>query len=177
MQVLCVQKGNEMIQIISGDVTNVNTSHAIVAHVCNDIGAWGAGVSGAIGKKWRSAEDLFRVWAQCGKAENLESLFPKYELGYVQFVPVDINMIYVANMVAQHKLISPKNPIPLKMEALSKCLFKLYTHAKTNQFSVHMPMIGAGLAGGDWNEILPLITNISDSYGVATTIYEFKGLS
>ena len=160
------------IKIVEQDITTTTEPNIVIAHVCNNIGAWGAGVSGAIGRKWKMSEDLFREWAKLGKVEGLEHIFPTYEMGFIQAFPVDLSTnTHVANMCAQKGLKSSHNACPLNMSMLEKCLFKLYDYAKRNELTVHLPKIGAGLAGGDWNEIFPLIENISDSYGVITTIY------
>ena len=52
-----------MIIYTIGDATLPNIQQdetAIIAHVCNDIGAWGAGFSGALGRRYPEAERVYR---------------------------------------------------------------------------------------------------------------------
>jgi O-acetyl-ADP-ribose deacetylase (regulator of RNase III) len=71
---------NERCQIhyVTGDATApIGTGHKIIAHVCNDIGAWGAGFVLALSKRWPQP-----------KAEYLK-IRPALALGLVQLVQVE----------------------------------------------------------------------------------------
>ena len=140
------------INYIQGDATApVGEGNKIIAHICNDKGAWGAGFVMAISKKWKEPETLYR-------------LKRIYELGTVDYIDVDMeNNIFVANMIAQHG--TGKNligDIPLRYTALVDCLRKLNDMAKHLNASVHMPKIGSGLAGGNWEVIEQIIRETLD---------------
>lgn len=131
--------------ILQGDATSPIKRPAIIAHVCNDIGAWGAGFVLAVSSKWPFVRDDYL------------GLKGRMHRGDIQMVMVD-DGIHVCNMIAQKGIRSRTNPVPLDMDSLGSCLSKLATEAELTGSSVHMPKIGCGLAGGDWNEVSTLIT-------------------
>jgi O-acetyl-ADP-ribose deacetylase (regulator of RNase III) len=49
---------------VIGDATDprADGSKQILAHVCNDIGAWGSGFVLAISARWKQPEDAYREW-------------------------------------------------------------------------------------------------------------------
>ncbi|GEP43843.1 macro domain-containing protein [Brevifollis gellanilyticus] len=152
-----------------GDATRPQASGPlIIAHVCNDIGAWGAGFVLAISRCWKSPEKHYRQWAR-GQIESA----PPFALGEVQFVPVD-ETITVANMVAQHDIRSDCGLPPIRYDALDKALEKLGTHALHLGTSVHMPRIGCGLAGGTWSKVEPMLLSHLSQRDVQVTVYDFS---
>jgi O-acetyl-ADP-ribose deacetylase (regulator of RNase III) len=63
------------LRITVGDATAPEGDGAkIIAHVCNDIGAWGKGFVLALSRHWSAPEEAFRKWAS-GAGES------PYELG------------------------------------------------------------------------------------------------
>ena len=140
-------KDLNIINYIQGDATApVGDGHKIIAHICNDKGAWGAGFVLAISKKWKEPETMYR----------LKRFF---RLGTVDYIDVDMeNKIIVANMIAQHGTgIDVYGNIPLRYSALVDCLRDLDEMAEHLNASVHMPKIGSGLSGGDWKIIEQII--------------------
>lgn len=113
----------------------------LLCHIVNNIGAWGAGFVLQINTHWHMPQ-------VCFKRRN-------FELGNVQAVPVTGG--YVLNMCAQNGLRSAQNPHPIDYTALETCLKKAQDFATRQNLEVHMPMIGAGLAGGDWQVIEAII--------------------
>ena len=136
------------INYLIGDATNPQTEkRAIIVHVCNDVGAWGAGFVMALSKKWKQPEAEYRRMSTTVR-----------KLGHVQFVPVENNII-VANLIGQHNIKSNENGVPpINYAAVEVGLDKIFKFAKTTGASIHMPRIGCGLAGGSW-EIMELIIN------------------
>lgn len=162
-----------MIYSIKGDVTKPQGLFLqVIAHVCNNQGGWGAGVSGAIGQAYTDAEDMYRDW--CAHPDDYVEPF---ELGQTQFVQVDNkNNRYVANMIAQNRYTTKSNSVALHMNALEDCFKQVCKFARDNRLSVHIPyLMGAGLAGGNWDEIMALIINVLDSYKeIDLFIYEYQ---
>ena len=79
----------------------------------------------------------------------------------------------VINMVAQRGILRDiKDPPPIRYDSLQKCLDSVRGVAKYFEASVHMPRIGCGLAGGEWDIVERLIqqTLIRDS--VETFVYD-----
>ena len=83
---------------VSGDATSPGgAGNKIIAHVSNDIGAWGKGFVVAITRRWRQPENDFRAWYS-NRADN------DFELGAVQLVQVEPDT-WVANIVGQHGIV------------------------------------------------------------------------
>jgi O-acetyl-ADP-ribose deacetylase (regulator of RNase III) len=133
------------IKYITGDVTQpVGDGIKLICHINNDIGAWGAGVVLAISKRWKQPEDEYRRIPAS-----------KRKIGHVQYIPVGDNT-YVCNMIAQNNIRPNEFAVPpIRYEAIEVCLQRVVEFAGsltdgTNKVSLHLPRIGAGLAGGKW---------------------------
>jgi len=147
------------IYYVKGDATNPQTDgNKIICHICNDVGAWGAGFVLALSKKWKQPEIAYR---------NMK----KRPLGHVDFIRVTPE-IMVANMIAQHD-IKPDvngNP-PIKYGAVRIALNEVNKMAFQTDSTIHMPRIGCGLAGGKWDEIEQII---KDVMSVDIYVYDLK---
>lgn len=149
------------IQYVFGDATEpVGDGPNIIAHVCNDRGAWGAGFTRALSTKYPRAEYVYRRL-------NAEQL----DLGMVHMVETPSGLC-VANMIAQDGLIGRDNRRPLNYAALGECLNKLGVFALDGGYAVHMPRIGCGLAGGDWLYVEKLVSDALPRRGVTTYVYD-----
>ena len=147
------------ITYVTGDATDPQGKGAkVICHICNDIGAWGAGFVLALSKKWRYPEDRYHA-------------IPKYELGTAMVLCVDMNAnIYVANMIAQHGIrFNTKGVAPIRYVALMDALTEVNVIAVKLGASLHMPRIGAGLAGGSWDTIEKIIEQCTT---VPVTVYD-----
>lgn len=146
---------------LTGDATGpVGVGPKIIAHVCNNIGAWGAGFTAALSRRWPGVEKSYlgipRKFLQLGTC-------------YPVIVERDIMLLH---MVAQRGVRSRANPAPLDLDALDLCLRFLGIVAEPLRRPVHMPRIGCGLAGGKWTDIEPLIRQHVTSRGVDVTVYD-----
>lgn len=153
---------------VIGDATQPQGSGPrILVHVCNDIGAWGRGFVLALSKRFKQPEKEFKRWAK-GETEQ------PYRLGEVQFVCVD-HELWVANLVGQHD-IARKNKSndspPVRYDAIRAGLGRVRDEAQRLKASVHMPRIGAGVAGGDWAVIEPIIQQELCDHAVPVTVYD-----
>ena len=123
---------------------------AIIPHVCNNIGAFGAGFVVPLGKLYPKAKAAYRRWFQ---EEN-------QELGAVQFVKVSEDVV-VANMIGQEGIGRGKDGRPpIRYEAVEQCLVSVYKYAQNScpkGVTIHAPRFGSKLAGGDWKEIEKII--------------------
>ncbi|WIM94151.1 macro domain-containing protein [Actinoplanes oblitus] len=156
-----------------GDATEpLGDGPRIIAHVCNDIGAWGRGIVQAISRRWPEPERAFRRWH--GE--------PSFRLGAVQLVAVAPSL-WVANMVGQHGIATerglrtatgyhPGAGPPVRYRAIRECLTTLAGHAREHDASVHMPRIGCGLAGGEWSEVEPLILETLAAHDISTVVHD-----
>lgn len=151
---------------LKGDATVPQAKgNKIIGHICNNIGGWGKGFVLAISKRWKEPETAYRLWHR-KRAEN------NFDLGEIEIVQVE-KYIHVANMVAQQGTKTGNKGVPIRYEAVEKCLEKLATQAKELNASVHMPRIGCGLAGGKWDKIEPLIEKTLIKNEIETYIYDF----
>lgn len=148
------------IKYLKGDATQPQgEGNKMIAHICNNEGKWGAGFVLALSKKWSGPEKLYRSIP-----------VNKLELGTVRYIVVEDN-IAVANMVAQDGT-KPKNGLsPIRYDALETALKNVSEFCRDLGYSLHMPKIGAGLAGGDWTVIEKII---EDNVQVPVTVYEFE---
>jgi O-acetyl-ADP-ribose deacetylase (regulator of RNase III) len=156
------------IAYVTGDASNPGgTNPRVIAHVCNDIGGWGAGFVLALSRRWPSPEGLYRAWAR-GEGDV------PFALGQVQFVEVE-DGLWVANLIGQHGVRRRGAGPPVRYEAIREGLRRVAEYAGEKGASVHMPRIGCGLAGGRWEEIGPIIEAEVVSRGVAVTVYDLPG--
>jgi len=168
-----------------GDATNpcVESGTRIIIHICNSIGSWGSGFVVALSKKWKQPEMLYKQWfSQRAFLKGNDA----FQLGNIQKVALDVDKYYaktyVINMIAQDGIMSNiRNDIPLRYDALEKCLQKVYDFCSEERkkgipISVHCPRLGAGLAGGDWNKIEKLIEKwlVHGKDGFDTYVYDLS---
>ena len=140
-----------MINYVIGDATKPKKGPAkkapephVIAHCCNNIGAWGAGFVMALSKMSRKPERKYRDWAN-GRLDGGAPM----ELGNVQLVRLDVEL-YVANMIGQTGIYERNGVPPIRYDAIETCLNKVGSWTWQKGGSIHMPRIGCGLAGGDW---------------------------
>jgi len=152
---------------VRGDATAPEGEGAkIIAHVCNDIGAWGKGFVVALSRRWPQPEAAYRRWF--GAASDAG-----FGLGAVQLVQVEPST-WVANMIGQHGIRRGASGPPIRYEAIAECLRRVAGMAQELQASVHMPRIGCGLAGGEWSRIERLAHQQFCDQGVPVTVYDLE---
>jgi O-acetyl-ADP-ribose deacetylase (regulator of RNase III) len=149
-----------------GDATNPSFGPSMVAHIVNDQGGWGAGFTGSITRTYGTApmehyKRVHRSQASVGIRHGFCSIWRG-------------SFVQIMHMWAQRGYISTDNPHPLNMDDLDRCLNILFAQAKERELSVHMPKIGAGLGGGDWNEISAMIEKHRLHNEVPTFIYSLE---
>jgi O-acetyl-ADP-ribose deacetylase (regulator of RNase III) len=146
---------------LEGDATYPQGGgNKIIAHVCNDIGLWGAGFVLAVSKRWSAPERRFRQ-------------HETHALGTVEIVNGEHD-IWVANMVAQRGVRSRINEAPLSYIFLEVALTDVRFRSKELSASVHMPRIGCGLAGGKWAEVARIVQRTLCDNGVTVYVYDLE---
>lgn len=119
---------------------------AIICHCCNDKNKWGRGFVLALRAKYPASEKAYHDWFEKGSPR----------LGGVQFVPVAKD-IDVANLIGQHDNMWQGDVPPIRYNALEEGLDLVYATASKFETTVHLPRIGADLAGGHWPTIEGII--------------------
>lgn len=141
-----------------------------VLHCCNDVGGWGSGFVVAVSKRWPRPEIEYRRWYSESGAEGF-----KRQLGSVQLVPVERD-IWVANLIGQVGLRrATDGQPPVRYDALAQGFAGIADYAGQHPeraISVHAPRLGCGLAGGNWEEVEPLLVEHLVERGVSVTIYD-----
>jgi len=129
------------------------------------LGKWGKGFVLAVSKRWSEPERQYR-------AAFAQPPFP--QLGDVQFVPVGGN-VTVANLIGQHgvRRSGAGSAPPIRYGAIRRGLEKIAAFADQYDASVVMPRIGCGLAGGTWEEILPIIEATLLARNIPVSVYDF----
>ena len=147
------------INYVIGDATAPKgEGKKLICHICNDMGAWGAGFVLALSAKWTYPEHRYRA-------------MPEYKLGTAMVLEVEEDL-YVANMIAQHGIRPNGEGIPpIRYTALADALTHVNNVAMSIGATLHMPRIGCGLAGGDWEAVEAVIQNVVT---VDVTVYDLK---
>lgn len=159
------------ITYIKGDATNPQgKGNKIICHICNDIGAWGAGFVLALSDKWKEPEEDYLSLFNSALVK-----YPKHrQLGTVRLVPVEVDkkgfVISVANMIGQSGVnTSRRYTPPVRYPAVRDALKEVDEYARALKATLHMPRIGCGLGGGKWSEIEKII---KDVVTVDVTVYD-----
>lgn len=165
-----------MITYVNGDATlPEGPGNKIIAHVVNDQGAMGKGFVVPLMERYPNVKPRYQEWHRVGREDGT-----KFALGNVQFVEVaraslfEPEVIWVANMVAQHGYRKNYNDPPVKYldeDALCHALDRLAVFAVQTRSSIHMPKIGCGLAGGKWEDVEEIIKRTLGVYTLDVTVY------
>ena len=154
------------IKYVHGDATApVGDGKKVIVHVCNNIGAWGAGFVLALSKKWKQPEAAYRA-------------MDSYDLGDYEMVKVEDD-ITICNMIGQENIAGRDRTAmmpPIRYVAIETAFKRIVIHKRIDptEFSVHMPMIGSGLAGGNWLIIERIIETTLCEAGIPVTVYKFE---
>lgn len=128
-----------------GNIFENNVGLTVVAHQCNCRGTFGGGIAKEIKQRFPEVDRAQKEWYKAG----LQTL------GAVQIVPTHTGL-KISNMYAQVDFKRIKGVVNTNYDALELCLQRLKL-SLFPQDRLGMPKIGAGLGGGDWNQISTII--------------------
>lgn len=157
-----------MINYVIGDATYPQgEGYKLIVHCCNNLGAWGSGFVVALSNRWPEPESAYR--------DQFNGLSrPGLSLGDVQFVHVEKD-ITVVNLIGQEGVGAPVDGIPpVRYDAIFKGMTKLAQFSEDTDFSLHMPRMGAGLAGGKWSIIEAIVDETLVARGIPVTVYDLE---
>ena len=155
------------IKYVKGDATNPilnpNASNYII-HCCNNKRAWGRGFVLALNKKSLLPRGAYYAMSE-------------YKLGAVSYATIrekDKPDIIVANIIGQDGY-GANGAKYVKYWALAEGFRKVsYNHIPgLSSIHIHAPRLGAGLAGGEWDEIEYLLNRAFCLKDIPVTIYDF----
>lgn len=152
--------------LFKGIIANYQRDKCVtfIPHICNNVRAWGAGFVVPLAQHFPEARDAFY------SEENPT-------LGDTQFIQAKNVPVVICNMFAQDGIGPDKDGVPpIRYEALKDCMGRVLRKASEvclegKQVVIAAPMFGAGLAGGDWEQISKMIHDHWSSYNIETTIY------
>jgi len=158
------------INYVKGDATDPVIEKdrvALIPHVCNINGGWGAGFVLALSKKWKQPEEEYRKWFK----DQID-----FALGAIDPINVEENIV-VVNMLAQDGYKSKSNPMPVRYRALVHCMESVLNLAETNisRPAIHTCKFASDLGGLQWNTVEQLIEDIWIENGIPVTIYLWEG--
>lgn len=133
-----------MIRYVDGDLVRDAANYEVIAHCCNCFCTMGAGIAPQIKHKFPEAYE-----ADCKTKSGDES-----KLGTISFT--ENTTPIVVNLYGQFDYTGRRSgKMDLDYNALRSALKAMREKFTGKTFG--MPMIGAGLAGGDWNVIERII--------------------
>lgn len=151
------------IKYVKGDATiPQGDGNKLVIHIVNDVGRFGSGFALSVLKRYPIVKESYMQPFADDKP---------LRLGDVQFVKV-ANDLWFANMVGQHGVIGPGNPMPIQYDAVRTCLKKVFNFVNENKMMVFGPRFGSGLAGGKWIVVEQIINDELIKNNVDVTIYD-----
>lgn len=119
----------------------------ILVHGCNAKGAMGAGIALAIKKQYPSA---FRVYREAYERNGLA-------LGTITVAEPEPELVIVNAVTQDHWRDSNPAVVLADYGAIEQAFRLVRGIALARKLPVHFPLIGCGLARGDWNEVAPRI--------------------
>ena len=129
----------------------------VIGHGCNCFGNMGAGVAKAIREEFPEAYNVDKFDSRRGDIRKLGT-FTKY----------DYPDLTVLNLYTQFAYGTQK--VEVRYDAIRKCMKEIKKNYSGKR--IGLPMIGAGLAGGDWKIISQIIEDELGDEDI--TIVKFK---
>lgn len=152
------------IAYLQGDVLRPRgTGPRMVLMLVNDAARrWGGGLAHTAARRFPGAQDAFSTW--------ISGLPRRERLGQALFTDVG-NGVTLASLVAQEGY-GASNAPRVRYTALSRALARVAEEAARLGASVHMPRLGAGGAGGSWDVVEGIVTDLLVDRDIPTTVYE-----
>lgn len=155
-----------IVKTVKGNLLNMfkEDEFDFIVHGCNCFHTMGAGIAGQIAKEFPQAyasdkrTSVYGDRSKLGKYSYTTTRYGVIINGYTQFYPgrEDKNTLY--------------RSIGSVFCRLSDTVDTFYKRNK--EFSVGIPKIGAGIAGGDWSVIEKIIDGLSERLSVIVVDYD-----
>ncbi len=152
------------ITVFHGNVLKpIGSGSKILCQLVNDRATkWGGGVARQAAKQFPEAHKDF--------THDFLDIPRGKRLGHVIFNKVDDGMM-IASMIAQEGF--GPSPLPrIRYGALERCLVAVSSRAIDEKASIHMPRIGTGDSGGNWDTIQEMLDDTMIRSGLSVTIYD-----
>lgn len=130
-----------------GDLLSVK--QGILVHGCNALGVMGAGVALAIRKRYPECYERYRK-------QHITAGLSLGELVLYEVPNEGAPELIIANAITQQNVGTEQRQVDY--EAVDRCFESVAKLARERHLEdIHFPLIGCGLAGGDWGVIEPII--------------------
>ena len=154
-----------MIEYKRGDLLEVTSG--MIAHGCNYQGVMGSGVAKLVRRKYPEVYDKYSRYVQVLKSNGI------VPLGFVHEVKVSDDL-RVANCFTQEYYGTDKRQV--SYDAIANCFSIMSANESVRNehgrsYNLNIPLIGAGLAGGDWDVIKEIIKS-EYKHDVTVWVYE-----
>lgn len=148
----------------------LDIQEGIIVHGCNSQGVMGSGIAAAIRSKWPEVYTTYRSAFERHKSDTGQTL----ELGRVVWHTLSRDPKFtIANAITQEFYGRDPHVVYVSYEAIGKAFERIGNVAREHNLAVHYPLIGAGLANGDWNIISSIIEE--KLHGVEHTLWTLPG--
>lgn len=148
-------------EIKNGDLLSVK--EGIIVHGCNAQGVMGSGVAKAIRDRYPEAYNRYRaVFVEQGERLNLGQIIPVWVTPTLCIVN-GITQDFYGRTGDRYVDYAAVGEVFRRVVTEQRQLY----HVRGENYTINFPKIGAGLGGGDWNVIEPIITEaLGDVPGV-----------
>ena len=135
----------------------------LVCQMVNDKARkWGGGIARRAAQKYPEAEQEFARWLATQPMDE--------RLGKVHFSSA-MDGIAIASLIAQEGFGESHLP-RIRYGALQRCLKLVAAYARANGYSIHMPRIGTGAAGGTWEAVEEMVDESLVAAGLLVAVYD-----
>jgi O-acetyl-ADP-ribose deacetylase (regulator of RNase III) len=126
-----------------GNLLDVN--HGLIVHGCNSQAVMGSGVALAVKNKYPRAFEQYQY--------DLRNI----GVGDTSVFPVTEDKLYIISAITQQYYGRNSETKYMSYDAIDKCFGTICAYAHYKNLPIHIPKIGAGLGGGNWNVIEKII--------------------
>lgn len=158
------QENHFPIRLLHGNVLEPrNGGKKIICQLVNDKAVkWGGGVARKIAKRFPNAEEAY--------SKQVIQIPQRDRLGRAVFSQASED-VTIASLIGQEGF-GPSLFPRIRYAALHTCLEQVAEHAAFIGATIHMPKIGAGSSGGDWQTIEEMIDDVMVRAGLFVTVYD-----
>ena len=154
-----------MVKIVEGDLLKSDCD--VIIHQCNCFATQGAGIAKQISSRWAQVLEADKKYPiPVGSKERLGE-------ASMASVEGDHGDMLVVNLYAQHRYgRGTQTDYDALRKGISKVFFMIYMLAQPN-IKIGLPYgMGAGLAGGDWEQVKSIIEENADRYKLNVYLYK-----
>ncbi len=131
----------------------LDVQEGILIHGCNSKGVMGSGIAKSIKEMYPKAfRDYTQLLDQCRTTAN--------KMGKLSLTEIKARKLYIGNLITQENYGTDKGVVYVSYDALSRALRDVGYYAQHYGLDVHFPLIGCGLANGDWGRVEEIINKV-----------------